>query len=139
MPERFLTVQLLEKIASEFDWPEEYSLEDDLPDGIIMRFPKSSLYFCEGSDGEVELEFLSVDTGVDDLNLVDALTVLVPDYEVNPNPFPHLNLRDDSSIYGTPEKVENGIWDICILVNEYMKPHLKGDFGWVGKFMDAAK
>jgi len=137
--DRFLTVELLERVASEFNWPEAYSFEDDLPDGVIMRFHKSSLYFCEGPDGEVELEFLPSDVGVDDaLNLIDALTVLVPKYEISPDPFLHLNLNDDTSIYASLGKVENGVRDICILVIEYMSSHIQGDFSWVKKFMKSA-
>jgi hypothetical protein len=135
-PERFLTVERLGKIASEFDWPEAYSLRDDWPDGVIMGFPKSSLYFREGPDGEMGLEFLSEDTGIDDvLSLIDALTVLVPNYETSPDPFPHLNLNNDTSIYASSEKVENGIRDICILLNEYLIPHIQGDFSWVKKYL----
>jgi hypothetical protein len=44
----YLTMDLVADVVSEFRWPREYHLEDDLPDGIILSFPKSRFAFCRG-------------------------------------------------------------------------------------------
>jgi hypothetical protein len=93
------------------------------------------LYFCEGYDGEVALEFLQESTGMDALlDLIDSLAVLVPNSETSKDPFSHLDLKNDTSIYASKKKVENGIQGICVIVREYLMSFIQGDLSWVKKF-----
>lgn len=134
-PPSYMTVEVLEEILKEFDWPAPYTLEDDLPDGIVMCFPNSHLYFREGFESEMYLEFLTEDTHTSrNLKLGHALLVIVPESQ-----------RDGKQItpglidYWTPEasleKVENGIRDLCKVVLYHLKPCILGDFSWVKEYL----
>lgn len=130
-PNNFLTSDLLDAVLKEFEWPISYILEDDLPDGMIMRFPRCNLYFREGYEGDIELHFLKVDTGTDyPLKLAHAISVIVPEAiregnEVTPN------LINDSSIYGSQEKMRNGIRDICKILLTHLLACIQGDWSWL--------
>jgi hypothetical protein len=79
-PETFLTEEVLSEILSNFSWPEPYTLEDDLPDAVIMRFPKCNLCFYGGFESDVGLFFLTSDTKTShSLKLEHALSVLIPE------------------------------------------------------------
>ncbi len=138
-PQQYMTIEVLAEILNEFDWPASYTLEDDLPDGILMSFPKSHLYFCEGFESEMYLEFLSEDTHTEyNLKLGHALSVIVPESQ-----------RDGTSISSdlidywytgaSLEKVQNGIRDLCTIVLYHLTPCLLGDFSWVEKYLEFLK
>ena len=139
-PPRFLTIDVLSDILKDFQWPTTYELEDDLPDGIVMQFPRCNLYFREGFAGDVEILFLTEDTDTDaNISLGEALLVIAPRAERGPGPLTP-GLIDDTSIYGSLEKVQNGIRDLCTIVMYHLKPCILGDFSWVAQYkamMDA--
>jgi hypothetical protein len=78
-PERFMTVEVLSEVLSEFEWPAPYTLEDWSPDGILMAFPKSNVFFVEGFEGDMPVKFLPEDTGMGQtLTLEHALLAIGP-------------------------------------------------------------
>jgi hypothetical protein len=137
--QRYMTVELLSEILDEFEWPAPYTLEDDLPDGIVMTFPNSHLYFCEGFEGEMLMEFLVEDTNTDyNLQLGHALFVIIPESERDGTPLTP-NLIDYWTPIASLEKVENGIRDLCKTVLYHLKPCILGDFSWVSKYLESHK
>lgn len=135
----FLNMPLLVETLEEFSWPAPYHLEDDLPDGIEMVFPNSSLFFAEGYAGEIELQFLPKDTHSEvPLKLAHALSVIVPVDQRGAEPVT-AGIIDDISIYGSKEKIQNGIRDICTILLTHMKHIILGDFSWVEKYLQTMK
>ncbi len=133
--ERFMNIETLRDILSEFEWPAPYELEDDLPDGIVVAFPACNLYFSEGYLGDVELEFLPEDTGVDEiLKLGHALLVIVPESERIQDPLTP-GLINDQSIEGSLKKVQNGLRDLCKIVLTHLQPCVLGNFSWVETYL----
>ena len=47
-PKEYMTVEVVSEVMSELEWPAPYTIEEDLPDGIAVLFPKCTLYFVEG-------------------------------------------------------------------------------------------
>jgi hypothetical protein len=79
-PIPFLNLKTVSRILHEFEWPEPFTLEDEIPDGIVMSFPKGNFVFTETPDGEVIFKFLCVDLGCDEsLHLGHAFSDLVPE------------------------------------------------------------
>lgn len=130
----YLTLQIIQKITAEFEWPENYTFEDELPDGIAMAFKSREIFFSEGFESEMSLQFFPEIDGVEyPLNLGHALKVLMPkdEYEGKTN---RLNLSNDMS-EPSQNKVENGVRDICKLVQAYMFPYLfEGDDSWIDTY-----
>ena len=48
---KYMTFDLVKRVVEEFEWPVEYKLENDLPDGILMHFPTSSILFLKSLSG----------------------------------------------------------------------------------------
>ena len=121
----------LAEVLSEFEWPAPYTLEDDLPDGIVMTFPKCHLYFSEGFESEMLLKFLSEDTGTEEnLTLQHALLAIRED-PTRSGAMLEPELIRDSSPFASLDKVKNGIRNLCTLVLSLLRPCLLGDFSWV--------
>ena len=131
---RYLTEEVFSDVVASFEWPAEYSIEDDLPDGMILQFPKCSLYFAEGIDANMELKFLPEDTGVDiPLDLVNAMMVVKPLSERDGSPLTE-GLFKDKSPWGSEAKVRHGIHDLCLTMLTHLQPVILGDFSWVAKY-----
>ena len=136
----FLTTELFTEVVSKYEWPTEYEVEDELPDGILMRFSESHLFFSENSDGEVELHFLASEIGIEtDLDLYDALFVMIPNYQRLEKPLGHLNLIEDVSIDPSEQKIRNEMNDLCIIIQEYLLPYIKGDYDWINSCLEYRK
>lgn len=130
-PPNFLTVNVLSNILKEFEWPDKYRLEDDLPDGISMVFENCELIFSEGFESEIHLLFSVEQTGTDyNLELFHALQVLRGDNKIEPK------LSGFFSPLASLEKVENEVRDICVLLQFYLLPCISGDFSWVDKYLE---
>jgi hypothetical protein len=130
-PKRYLTEQVVSETLSEFEWPVRYTIEDRLPDGIAVVFPRCRLVFAEGFESDMTLAFLPEDTGLDEtLTLTHVLLALksAPD-GANMPPAP--TLINDHALLASVDKVKNGIRDLSTLVLTYLRPCLLGDFGWV--------
>lgn len=133
-PERYMTVEVLAEVLAEFEWPASYTLEDWLPDGIVIAFPNSNLFFTEGFEGDVTLKFLPEDTGMDQtLTLEHALLAIGPDPERTGGPLTP-NLINDHSPHASLDKVKNGIRDMCTIMLSHFKGCILGDFGWVAAY-----
>jgi hypothetical protein len=134
-PDKYMTVDVLAEVLSEFDWPAPYTLEDDLPDGIVMRFPRSNLYFSEGFESDMGLQFLTSDTQTDtNLELGHALSVIAPQSQRDRNQPLAPNLINDDPPHASLEKVKNGIRDLSTIALTHLKPVILGDFSWVEKY-----
>jgi len=136
-PQQYMTIEVLAEILQEFEWPAPYTLEDDLPSGIVMCFPKCNLYFVEGFESDMDLLFLTKDTHTNyNLELGHALSVIVPESERDGKP-----ITPDLIDYWTPEasleKVQNGIRNLCTIVLYHLKPCILGDFSWVEKYLES--
>ncbi len=124
-----LTEGIFREVIESFDWPAEYSIENDLPDGMMLRLPNCTLYFTEGFEGDIRLEFLPEDTGANiNLGLAHAMMVAGPGPQAP-------GLHRDESPYGSPEKVRHGIHDICATMLARLPHVLRGDFSWVGRYL----
>lgn len=130
-PKRFLTLDLLAGVVAAFTWPAPYQLEDELPDGIVMRFPHCSLLFVEGYEGDMEIQFLEEETHSQHvLKLGHALSVVVPASQRGEVPLTP-GLIDDTSAHASLDKVKHGIHDLCTIVLTHLQPCILGDFSWV--------
>jgi hypothetical protein len=125
-PAEYMTVEVVSEVLSEFEWPAPYTLEDDLPDGIAMVFPKCTLYFVEGFESDMYLEFLAEDTGLD--NSVTLKQVLV---SMGGIPTPKLKVIDDLSRGASLATVKNGLRILCTIILTHFRSSILGDFGWV--------
>lgn len=130
-PKRYLTMQAAEEVLSEFRWPAPYMLENELPDGIAMVFPRCTIMFSEGFESEMNALFSPAETGVQDpLSVGHALlTLRSGPGQANLPPEPPL-IRDTIGP-ASLDKVKNGIRDLSTLLLTYLRPCLLGDFGWV--------
>lgn len=132
-PPSFLTIQVLEGILSEFAWPAPYTLEDSLPDGIWMIFPRCSIEFTEGFESEMNLRFSVEETQTSsNLSLFHAIQALRsdPNHVMPPSPTLIKYFSPGASL----EKVQAGIRDICTLVLTYLRPFLLGDRSWIESY-----
>jgi hypothetical protein len=127
-PPTFLTIELLAEVLAEFEWPAEYTLEEELPDGIFMVFSRCNLFFTEGFESEMGLELVPADTGLDtNVTLAHALQVI----RAQPGAPTMPALIAYFSPAASLDKVMNGIRDLCTLALTYLKPCILGDFSWV--------
>ena len=134
-PPSYMTLEVLSAILKEFEWPAPYILEDDLPDGIVMHFPNSNLYFREGFEGEMLLEFLTEDTHTSyNLEIGHALLVIVPESQRDGKPITP-DLLDNWVPKTSLEKVECQIRNLCKIVLYHLKSCILGDFNWVKEYL----
>lgn len=130
-PETYLTLDVVTDVVAQFDWPAPYELEDELPDGVVMAFPRCHLLFDEGFESEVSIKFLTEDTGLaTSLKLSEALLALKSTGFDTGVP-PTLPLIHDRSPHASLAKVKNGLHDQCVIVLAHFRPCLQGDFRWV--------
>lgn len=129
----FLTVELMAQILQEFEWPAEYELIDDLPDGIIVSFPKSNFVFMDGMNGQIVVKFLVEDTHTtDQLDVFHALLTLVPESERSGPLLPELTKY--TSPFMSRENTQTGIRNNCNLILANLGGVISGDFSWVKKY-----
>jgi hypothetical protein len=128
-PEEFMTLDVVTEIVSQFEWPAEYELEDELPDGVLLVFPRCRLLLVEGFESDISIKFVARDTGLStSLTLGEALLSVTGG---GPLPEPRPKLVGDDSPSASLEKVKHGLQDQCALVLAYFRPCLLGDFSWV--------
>lgn len=124
----------MSQILLEFEWPEPYKLEDEMPDGITMSFAKSNFLFTENPDGDIIVKFRPDDLGIDEsLHLGHALSVIVPESKrVNGVATP--GLVEYEIPFPSEEKTEIGIRNACKIMLMHMKAVISGDFTWVEEY-----
>lgn len=124
----YLSEAIFREVVESFDWPTSYTIENDLPDGMILKLPNCSLYFAEGLQADIRLEFLPENTGATGgLGLAHAMMVIPPGQAVQ-------GLHRDESPYGSAEKARHGVHDICATVIARLGHVLRGDFSWVARY-----
>ena len=122
-------MDVLAQVLSERDWPAPYKLEDGLPDNIAVVFPKCTLYFEEGFEGDMDVSFSADDTGLDsDVRLHDVLVSMGGVGDRTPG------LINQFAPAASLDKVKNGIRDLCTILLTHFRPSLTGDFSWVEKY-----
>ncbi len=130
----FLTLDLVKRIADEYDWPEAYHLEDEAPDGVCMVFPKSNFMFMDGMNGDVEVGFLPQDTNFDrPLTLLQAMLVFLP---LSERTGPLYRFKN-ATPFQTLENTEIGVRNACDLMSTHLREVILGDFSWVAKYPEA--
>jgi hypothetical protein len=126
----YLTMEIVREVLAEFEWPAPYELEDDLPDGILVAFPRCRLTISDDYLGDVHLHFSTEDTGTKDmLSLGHAMAAFVPRPE-HGAPASTPGLSHDMSIRGSVEKVRNNLRDLCTILLTHLRPVLLGNFAW---------
>ena len=129
----FLTPEVLSEVIAEMSLPSSYTLEDDRPDGIEVRFPRCHLYVAEGFESNMSLRFLPESTGLDrSVSIADALAALRRDPAQLLPPRPPL--IDFFSPEASLNKVKNELRDLFTLLLTYFRSSLDGDFAWVAVF-----
>jgi len=130
-----MTMKMMADIVAEFKWPHEYKLEDDLPDGIILSFPRSHFYFSENRvNGGVRVLFFTEDTGQPGLELGHALFVFWPEAErVTTKVAP--GVSDEYWPFPSEENTRDGIRDACRIILARLRTVIDGDFSWVGAYL----
>ncbi len=133
-PPTFMTQLVLAEVLAEFQWPAPYELEEFLPDGIEVRFPKCTLFFCEGFESDMFLEFDGDDTGEDvPLKLVHAMMVVAAESEPGKRPLtPGLVTHFEAG--ASLKKVEVELRNICMVLLTHFQACILGDFSWVAKY-----
>lgn len=128
--QRYLTISRLSEILAEYDWPDTYTIEDDMPDGIMVAFSRSAFYFVEESDGCIQIRFLPRDTkGHPGLHIGHALMVLAPNLDLS---------RYDTQGNGpfsSMIKVHTNVKTCCDVLLTYLRPVILGDFSWVDEII----
>lgn len=132
--ERYMTVEMLFDVLSEFTWPREYTLDDHTPDGIIVSFPKSTFIFSEGPDGDVEVRFHPKDTRGQPLHIGHALLVLVPTPRSRGPITP--GLVDTGPPFPSEEKARNEIRNACKILLAHFGSVIDGDYSWVDEYLN---
>jgi hypothetical protein len=126
-PKAYMTMDVLAQLLAEFDWPAPYLLDDDLPDGIIVAFPKCQLYISEGFESRMTMRFLDSSPGLPEtVELHELLRSMgSPSTEgIDPTDPPAASL----------EKVQIGVRNLCKRVLTHCRATLLGDFSWYPAF-----
>ncbi len=133
MPKRYLTEEIVAEAMARYPWPAAYAIDDDLPDGIIVAFPACAIYFSEGFEGDVELEFLPESTGTEaPVTLADALLALIPEHARGSGPLTP-GLSTDYEPSASLQKVRTGVDDICRILQAHFLPSISGDLSWAAR------
>ncbi len=131
----FLTPILLEKIVAEYQWPIDYTIEDDDPDGVIMEFPNCGLIFSDDCDGGVDVRFFPEHTNTSyNLHIFHAMQVFVPENKRSNGKIPGLKAIPISSPFPSLDNTTNGIRNACTILTQYLTPVIQGDFTWVDEY-----
>lgn len=131
-PQRFLTESFLSELLPQLKLDVSYEIEEDLPDGIEVVFPHSSIYFTEYEEGEIAVYFLASQIGTErDLSLADAISIVAT----------QITLADEYPIkehipFASKQKVANQIKNYFYVIKKYLHPYLLGDYSWVYKYQE---
>ena len=131
-PKRYLTEELLLSLLPQLKLDVPYKIVEDLPDGIEVCFPKSSIYISEYAEGEIAFYFLANKIGTEkDLTLSDAISIIAPG----------VSLADEFPIkehlpFSSQEKVINQLINYFYVVKKYLYPFIHGDYSWIEKYRE---
>lgn len=129
MPPTFLTLDVLEGVLGQFEWPARYTLKRLPAARVAVQFPGCTLVFVEGFESDMEAKFLPKDTGLDNaVTVYDALLALgSPDTP---------ELLDFDAGGASLEKVQKQAHDLCAVVLHHFRSSLLGDFSWVPAYRE---
>ena len=131
----FLTPKLLQDVVSEYQWHDDYLIEDDEPDGVILKFPNCELSFSEDCDGGVDVKFSTRQTNTAyNLHLFHALLVFFPEDQRVDGRVPNSQQTEITYPFPTLENTTNGVHWACRTLLELLPSVLQGDFSWVDKY-----
>lgn len=125
VPKDYFKISIVEEIMKEFSWPSEYRLEEDA-DGVNIIFPKSEIYIKNGYENDVSFILISFNGKDCYIDESTALEKLVKNYGKESNVFKELNLKEDTTIYASPEATEANIWDTIKILNVYFLDFIMG-------------
>lgn len=126
-----MTLEVLAGVLSEFEWPAPYTLEDRLPRGILMTFPRCHLFFAEVFTSDLELYFLLADTGLNETVTLKHVLIALREDPNRTSELPDVPLIPTFSPQASLEKVQNGARNLCRLVLTHLSPCILGDFSWL--------
>jgi len=125
VPKDYFNISIVEKVMKEFSWPTEYTLEEDA-DGVSIIFPKSEIYIENGYENDVSFTLLSFNGRDCNIHGAVAIEKLVESFGKDPNVFKELGLRDNTSVYASPEATEDNIWDTIKIIHVYFQDFIIG-------------
>lgn len=138
-PETFFTKEVLKEALKQYKWPLQYKLQTTNSGSVLIKFPKCSILVYEGFESHMDACFLNEETGRNNvqssLKLLDAVCVIRSTHNLSINDS-HLLKGVLRFIEGEPslEKVNQGLKNICILMQVYLLPCIEGDFSWVQEY-----
>lgn len=132
----YFTKQVLTEVMKHYSWSENYQLETSYSNSVLIKFPKCTILMIEGFDSDMNAYFLNKDTGRGStqysLSVLDAVGVIKGKCKLSKA---DMVLLDGAvrflDIEPSVNKVKQGINNICILLQVYLKPCIDGDFSWV--------
>jgi hypothetical protein len=126
-PPKYMTERVLANVLGEFDWPATFKMEEDLPDGISIRFEACELYFCEGFETEMTLVITAAGAGVGAVEL-GTLIVAVGSFDV-----PSI---ESQYIEPSLDSLRRNIRNLCKIVLFGLRSTLVGEFPWVPRYIE---
>lgn len=135
-PETFFSKQVLEETLNLYVWPEKYVLKEEGAGSVLITFPECTIIVYEGFESRMIAYFVNEETGrsnvQESLTIFDAVEVLRPGKNLSGQELEQLTeLIDFFEVDPSLAKVKEGLKNICILLQVYLLPCLKGDFSWV--------
>src|SRR5262245_2724437 len=116
-----MTMEVLAGALEEFERPAPYQLEDWLPAGLAVGFPKCQLFFSEGFESHMSLKFLAESPGLGETVDLHALLVSLGGLHT---PGLDETLLPQASL----EKVQIGTRNLCKIVLTHFRSSILGDF-----------
>lgn len=130
-PPRFLTPALVADVVGALAWPAPYELEDWLPDGVALVFPRCTVLVREGFESTAALTFLADELGLaEDVGVGEAVLALRETRAPASLPAPPA-LHADASPRASAAKLRHAIHDQAQLLLTYLPEAVLGDHAWV--------
>ena len=137
-PEIYFNIDTLDRVLKLYDWPSKYELVETNSGDIVVEFDKCKVVVSEGFESDMYAYFPNELTGRNNkqvnLELFHAIQIMRP---IAQNKIGYkepkglkLNLEGEPSL----QKVEDGLHNICILLQAYLLPCIEGDFSWVEEY-----
>lgn len=133
----FFSIDILTQILDQYDWPAEYKLEEGVSGNIKVLFPNCTFIFSEGYESSMSAYFLNSEIGRSDmqysLTIFDAIRTF-SDKELNSDLKKNKGFNEYIEPEASKEKIIKGLQNICILLQTYLLPCIKGNFNWLEEY-----
>lgn len=136
-PETFLTKNLLLEVLNNYEWSEEYSIDDKdcSVDGIKVRFPRCILYFKEGFESEISLYIGNpLELTIRYWSLFELINNVFKPFLNSMNDLKEPNYLEGFYPFASREKVILELNNLCIASKFYLEACLTGDFHLVDNY-----